>query len=217
MLLKNEGAALPLDVSAFGSIAVIGQLAGSKREILGPWVFAHDTEESVSIVDGLRARLGGAVGIEFAPVAGIPSRIYPSMFDGQDPSVENTPADYDDDAEIARAVALAAAADLAVVVVGERQNQIGEKSSRSTLDLPGRQLEQLQKIAATGTSVVLVVMSGRPLDLRWADENIPAIVQVWYPGARGGDAVASVLFGDVSPAVVLLSRPESAVLRTLPG
>ncbi|QKJ18910.1 glycoside hydrolase family 3 N-terminal domain-containing protein [Microbacterium hominis] len=200
VLLKNEGAALPLDASTFGSIAVIGQLAGSKREVLGPWVFAHDTEESVSIVDGLRARLEGTVSIEFAPGAGIPSRIYPSMFDGQDPTVENTPADYDDDAEIARAVALAAAADLAIVVVGERQNQIGEKSSRSTLDLPGRQLEQLQKIAATGTSVVLVVMSGRPLDLRWADENVPAIVQVWYPGTRGGDAVASVLFGDVSPA-----------------
>lgn len=200
VLLKNEGAALPLDASTLGSIAVIGQLADSRREILGPWVFAHDTDASVSIVDGLRSRLGDAVTLEFAPGAGIPSRIFPSMFDGQDPSVENTPADFDDDEEIERAVALAAAADIAIVVVGERQNQIGEKSSRSTLDLPGRQLEQLQKVTATGTPVVLIVMSGRPLDLRWADENVPAIVQVWYPGTRGGDAVASVLFGDVSPA-----------------
>jgi beta-glucosidase len=70
----------------------------------------------------------------------------------------------------------------------------------STLDLPGRQLEQLQRITATGTPLVLVVMSGRPLDLQWADENVPAIVQAWYPGTRGGDAVASVLFGDVSPS-----------------
>jgi beta-glucosidase len=106
----------------------------------------------------------------------------------------------DDDAAIARAVELAAASDVAVVVVGQRQNQIGEYASSATLDLPGRQLEQLQQVVATGTPVVLVVMSGRPLDLRWPDAHVPAIVQAWYPGTRGGDALASVLLGDVSPA-----------------
>ena len=199
VLLKNEGV-LPLDPTALGSIAVIGQLADSKRDTIGPWVFAHDTAETVTILAGIQARVGDQVRVDHAAGAGIPARLFASMFDRMDPTVVNTPADYDDDTEIDRAVALAASADVAVVVVGERQNQIGESASRSTLDLPGRQLEQLQRIVATGTPVVLLVMSGRPLDLRWANDNVPSILQVWYPGSRGGDAVANLLFGDVSPA-----------------
>jgi beta-glucosidase len=199
VLLKNDGA-LPLDADAVGRIVVIGQLADSKRDTLGPWVFAHDTSQTVSIVDGIRTRLGDGARVDHAPGAGIPARIFASMFDRQDPTVENTPAEYDDDREIERALALTAHADVAIVVVGERQNQIGENASRSTLELPGRQLEQLQRIVATGTPVVLLVMSGRPLDLRWADANVPSILQVWYPGTRGGDAIAALLFGDSSPA-----------------
>ena len=76
---------------------------------------------------------------------------------------------------------------------------IGEAASRSSLELPGRQLELLQAVVATGTPVVLLVMNGRPLDLRWAAENVPAILDIWYPGTQGGAAVANLLFGDVSP------------------
>ena len=76
---------------------------------------------------------------------------------------------------------------------------IGEMASRSSLELPGRQLELLQAVVATGTPVVLLVMNGRPLDLRWAAENVPAILDIWYPGTQGGAAVANLLFGDVSP------------------
>ena len=76
---------------------------------------------------------------------------------------------------------------------------IGEAASRSSLELPGRQLELLQAVAATGTPVVLLVMNGRPLDLRWAAEHVPAILDIWYPGTQGGTAVANLLFGDVSP------------------
>lgn len=199
VLLKNDGV-LPLDESQVGSIAIIGQLADSKRDTLGPWVFEHDNEETVSVLDGVRARVAAGVRVEHAAGAGIPNRLWPSIFDRMDPTTQFTPADYPDDAEIDRAVALASSADVAIVVVGERQNQIGENASTSTLDLPGRQLEQLQRIVATGTPTVLLVMSGRPLDLRWADEHVPSIVQVWYPGTRGGEAVARVLFGDVSPA-----------------
>ena len=85
------------------------------------------------------------------------------------------------------------------MVVGEWQNMIGEMASRSSLELPGRQLELLQAVVATGTPVVLLVMNGRPLDLRWAAENVPAILDIWYPGTQGGAAVANLLFGDVSP------------------
>ncbi|SDS27730.1 glycoside hydrolase family 3 N-terminal domain-containing protein [Actinoplanes derwentensis] len=200
VLLKNDGERLPLAAGSSGTVAVIGQLATGQRDTLGPWVFDHDTAETVTILDGLRARAEDGTTIVYAPGAGITERIHPSPFDRMDPTVETTPADYDHDTAIDQAVELAAGADIAIVVVGQRQNQIGEKASVSTLDLPGRQLEQLQRIHATGTPVILVVMSGRPLDLRWADGNVPAIVQAWYPGTRGGDAVASVLFGDVSPA-----------------
>lgn len=203
VLLKNDNDVLPLSEDRLSTVAVIGQLADSRRDVLGPWVFDHDITEAVTILDGLRSRLGDGVRVDHAPGANIPERLFPSPFEQMEAAAGTTtptPPDYDDDAEIERAVVLAAAADVAIVVVGQRQDQIGEKASTSTLDLPGRQLEQLQRIAATGTPVVLVVMSGRPLDLQWADGNIPAIVQAWYPGLRGGDAVAGVLFGDVSPA-----------------
>ena len=199
VLLKNADATLPLDAARLGSIAVIGQLADSQRDLLGPWVFDHDTTEAVSILQGIRDAATGAA-VTFAPGAGIPPRLYASMFDRMDPSAVNTPGDYDDDAAIAEAVEAAAAADVAVVVIGQRQNQIGENASSAVLDLPGRQLEQLQRIVATGTPVVALVMSGRPLDLRWVDAHVPAILQVWYPGTRGGEAVANALFGAVSPA-----------------
>jgi beta-glucosidase len=199
VLLKNDDRALPLQADRLTSVAVIGQLAASKRDTLGPWVFDHDINEVITILDGIRSRIGDQVRVDHAPGATIAERLYPSPFDQMDPP-ETIPADYDGDAEISRAVDLAAAADAAIVVTGQRQNQIGEKASLSTLDLPAGHLEQLQRITATGTPVVLVVMSGRPLDLRWADDNVSAIVQAWYPGTCGGDAIASILFGDTSPA-----------------
>lgn len=200
VLLKNENAALPLSRAGLNTVAVIGELADSKRDTLGPWVFDHDVDETVTILAGLRAAIGPDVRVDHAAGVHIPGRAFPSMFDmAEGITAPHRSADEDDTA-LDEAVALAAAADVAVVVVGQRQNQIGEMASTATLDLPGRQLEQLQRIAATGTPVVLVLMSGRPLDLRWADQHIPAIVQAWYPGTRGGDAVAAVLLGDVTPA-----------------
>jgi beta-glucosidase len=121
------------------------------------------------------------------------------MFDMFGNNAPVDPEGFDDEAELARAVALALESDVAVVVLGEWQNMIGEAASRSSLDLPGRQLELLQAVVATGTPVVLLVMNGRPLDLRWATENVPSILDIWYPGTQGGNAVANVLFGDVSP------------------
>lgn len=199
VLLKNADQILPLSPERLTSVAVIGQLADSQRDMLGPWVFDHDTSETVTILHGLQARLGGEK-IVYAPGAGILERKFPSPFDQADPAIARTPGDWDDDAEIDRAVAVARAADLAVVVVGQRQNQAGEKASTATLDLPGRQQEQLERVLATGTPVILVVVSGRPLDLRWASENVPAILQAWYPGTCGGDAVAAALLGETSPA-----------------
>ncbi|MGO4955941.1 glycoside hydrolase family 3 N-terminal domain-containing protein [Luteococcus sp. Sow4_B9] len=199
VLLKNEGL-LPLDVPALKQVAVVGQLADSARDSLGPWIFDFDVDETVTVLDGLRARFGEAVEVTWAPGASIPDRIFPSMFDAMEAEPTVTGEGYDDDAAIDLAVEQARQADVVVVVAGQRQNQTGEKASVSSLDLPGRQLEQLQRLQETGTPVVLVLMSARPLDLRWADENLPAILQAWYPGTRGGEAVAAALVGDVSPA-----------------
>jgi beta-glucosidase len=76
---------------------------------------------------------------------------------------------------------------------------IGEAASRSSLELPGRQLELLQAVVETGTPVVLLIMNGRPLDLRWAVDHVPAILDIWYPGTQGGTAAANLIFGDVTP------------------
>ena len=75
----------------------------------------------------------------------------------------------------------------------------GESASRSTLELPGAQGDLLEAVVATGKPIVLLLMCARPLDLRWAVENVPTILQVWYPGTRGGEAVANLLYGDATP------------------
>jgi beta-glucosidase len=121
------------------------------------------------------------------------------MFDMFGGNAPEDPEGFDDEAELQRAVELAQDADVAIMVGGEWQNMIGEAASRSSLELPGRQLELLQAVVETGTSVVLLVLNGRPLDLRWASENVPAILDIWYPGTQGGTAVANVLFGEVAP------------------
>ncbi len=197
VLRRNEGGLLPL--ASPGSIAVIGPLADSRRDTLGPWAFDFDLGETVTVLDGIRNRAGDGVQVGYAPGIRPARRAFPSMFDMFGNNAPIDPAGFDDDAELARAITLARAADVALVVLGEWQNMIGEAASRSSLELPGGQLALLQAIVATGTAVVLLIMNGRPLDLRWAAENVPAILDIWYPGTQGGAAVADVIFGDVAP------------------
>jgi len=199
VLLRNDGGLLPLDAARANSIAVIGPLADSRRDTLGPWCFDFDLGETVTVLEGIVSRSGGAR-VDCAPGIRPAQRVFPSMFDMFGNNAPRDPENFDDDAELDRAVAIAAGADVAVVVVGEWQNMIGESASRSSLELPGRQLELLQAVVATGTPVVLLVMNGRPLDLRWAADHVGAILDIWYPGTQGGTAVANLLFGDVSPA-----------------
>jgi beta-glucosidase len=197
VLLRNEGDLLPL--MSPGSIAVIGPLADSRRDTIGPWVFDYDLAKTVTVLQGIQERTGQGVEVGYAPGIRPAQRTFPSMFDMWGDNAPADPADFDDAAELERAVILARDAEVAVLVLGEWQNMIGEAASRSSLELPGEQLALLQAVAATGTPIVLLVMNGRPLDLRWAAENVPAILDIWYPGTQGGAAVADLLFGDVAP------------------
>ena len=199
VLLRNQGDVLPLDVGSLGSIAVIGPLADSKRDTLGPWCFDFDLDETVTVLEGIRSKVGNAVKIDYAPGIRPAQRTFPSMFDMFGGNAPEDPEGFDDEAELQRAADLAGEADVAIVVAGEWQNMIGEAASRSSLELPGRQLELLQAVVGTGTPVVLLVMNGRPLDLRWAAQHVPAILDIWYPGTSGGTAATNLLFGDVSP------------------
>ncbi len=197
VLLRNEGGLLPL--TGPGSIAVIGPLADSRRDTIGPWVFDFDLNETVTVLEGITNRAGEGVEVGYAPGIRPAVRTFPSMFDMFGNNAPADPAEFDEDAELDRAVTMAGESDVAVLVLGEWQNMIGEAASRSSLELPGGQLALLQAVVATGTPVVLLVMNGRPLDLRWAAENVPAILDIWYPGTQGGAAVADVIFGDVAP------------------
>ena len=209
VLLRNEGSLLPL--AGPSSIAVIGPLADSRRDTLGPWVFDFDLDETVTVLQGITDRAGDTAQVGYAPGIRPAQRTFPSVFDTFAGNTPTDPPGFDDGAEFTRAVSLAQTSEVAVVVLGEWQNMIGEQASRSSLELPGAQLELLQAVVATGTPTVLLVMNGRPLDLRWAAENVPAILDIWYPGTQGGAAVADLLFGDAAPGGKLpFSWPRTA-------
>jgi beta-glucosidase len=122
--------------------------------------------------------------------------VNPSPFEKLDEGYTR-PAPADDESGIRSAVDATNTADIAVVVAGEAQDMIGESASRSSLELPGRQRELINALLATGKPVVLLLMSGRPLDIN--EIKVPAILNIWYPGSQGGAAVANLLFGDAVP------------------
>jgi beta-glucosidase len=195
VLLKNENGLLPLDRKAIKSIAVIGPLADSARDTLGPWVFPQNKPQAVSVLAGLKAKLGPAVRVDYSEGVRMPPRTFPSPFAMLDPQPKKAP--LDEAAEIQKAVGLAKAADVAVLVLGEGQEMIGEGASRASLELPGRQQELLDAVVATGKPVVILLMSARPLNLH--DTRAGAILDLWYPGSAGGEAAANLLFGDAAP------------------
>lgn len=197
VLLRNEGQVLPLDPRALRKVAVIGPLADSARDTIGPWVFDHDNAETVTVLAGIRDHLAGIAEVEHATGVSIEQRLNPSFFDDI-PGFDIAPlVSVDDDAGIAAAVASAKDSDVALLVLGEAQNMIGEAASRSSLDLPGRQQELLEAVIATGTPTVLLMMAARPLDLKGASPA--AVLQIWYPGTQGGTAVANAVFGKIVP------------------
>jgi beta-glucosidase len=182
VLLRNEGNLLPLSKSV-KSIAVIGPNADDQREQLGDYVPRRILQTVTTVLAGVRAKVPNA------------KVTYVQGCDG-------FAAEPD---QIADAVKAARDADVAIVVLGERHMGTpratdGEGSDVSSLDLQGRQEELLEAVAAAGKPTVLVLSNGRPLSIRWAAQHVPAIVEAWNSGERGGEAVADVLFGDYNPS-----------------
>ncbi len=179
VLLKNEDQALPLSKDA-GHIAVIGPLGDNQYDLLGSWSAAGEWTDNVTLLQGIRNAVPENVRVSYAEGAKLD--LHDDSHDGFDEALQ-----------------LARQADVVIMALGEGRHMSGEAASRTNIDLPGAQQELLEAIHETGTPVVLVLMAGRPLDIRWADEHIPAIVNAWYLGTRSGDAIASVLFGDHNP------------------
>jgi beta-glucosidase len=199
VLLRNEGRLLPLGKTAYAKIAVVGPLADSQVDTLGSWAFNEDLTETVTVLAGLRNKAGSQAQLTFAPGVEI-SRKFPSPFAQLSRSKPPAPWTLEQaKAELRKAADLAGSSDLTILVLGETQVMSGEAASRESLTLPGNEEQLLEAVAATGKPVVLVLLNGRPLDIRWAAQHIPAILEAWYPGTQGGNAVANLLFGDAVP------------------
>jgi beta-glucosidase len=177
VLLKNEREALPLS-KAVRSIAVIGPLADDKRTPLGWWAGDGKAENTITPLTGIKAKVSPETKVSYAK--------------GCDLEGDSTTG-------IAEAVALARDSEVAIVLVGESSETVGEAASKSSLDLPGRQLDLVKAIAATGKPTVVVLINGRPLTANWIFENVPAVLEAWMGGTESGNAIADGLFGDVNP------------------
>lgn len=200
VLLRNEGNLLPLtkDDPNVSSIAVIGPLADSKRDMRGPWTLADDMKTAVTVVEGIREKVGPRVKVEYAQGVDI-RRTYPSIFALLAPPRPAPWSEMQKIEEFEKAVALVRSSDLVVLVLGEHEEMSGEAASHSTIELPGRQRELLEMVSTLGKPTVLVLINGRPLNISWAVDRVPAILEAWHPGSEGGNAIADLIYGDAAP------------------
>ena len=197
VLLKNNNNLLPLKKS--GTIALIGPLADNKENMTGTWSVAADFSTPISVLAGLKNVAGPGVKILYAKGSNLDEdslfEVRAGMF-GKSFKRDSRPAQQ----IIDEAVAIANQSDVIVAALGESAEMTGESSSRTNIKIPGAQEELLKALIKTGKPVVLVLFTGRPLALKWEQENVPAILNVWFGGTEAGNAIGDVLFGDVNPS-----------------
>lgn len=197
VLLKNDNQTLPLQKN--GTIALIGPLADNRENMAGTWSVAGRFDEAVSLKDGLEKALGDQVSILHARGANIvndaelEARV--SIFGKPTLRDERSPEEM-----IQEAVDIASQADVIVAALGEAAEMSGEASSLSDIEFPESQRDLLKALKKTGKPIVLVLFTGRPRAMTWENENLDAILNVWFAGSEAGDAIADVLFGDVNPS-----------------
>jgi len=190
VLLKNENKALPIS-KQISSVAVIGPNADD--DTLTQYRYGPSAVKGVTVLEGIKNLLGGKVKVNYAKGCEITNEHWP------DTEVLPEPLTDGERAGINEAVEVARNSEVAVVVLGDSGKTVGESASRTSLDLPGRQLELVQAVYATGKPVVVVLLNGRPLSINWIHKYIPAVLEGWFPGAQGGTAIAETLFGDYNP------------------
>jgi beta-glucosidase len=197
VLLKNQRNILPLKKG--GTIALIGPLADNKQNMPGTWSVAANFENATSLLTGLKEVAGNNVKILTARGSNLD---YDSLFEdragmfGKSLHRDSRPPSV----MIQEAVDIANQADVIIAAVGESAEMTGESSSRSNIEIPAAQKSLINSLLRTGKPIVLVVFTGRPLTLQWEQDNVPAILNVWFGGSEAGYAIADVLFGDVNPS-----------------
>ena len=197
VLLKNDRQTLPLKNTV--NVAVVGPLADRAPDMIGSWSAAGDGKQAVSILQGIKnvggpgVRVTYAQGVNVTDDAQLIARLNAH---GGELQIDPRPAET----TIAEAVRAAQGADVVVAVVGESQGMTGEAASRADIGLPGRQLDLLKALKATGKPLVVVLANGRPLALPWESQNADAILETWFGGTQAGNAVADVLFGVYNPS-----------------
>ena len=191
VLLKNEDNLLPLDRARTRNVLVTGPLADETNFMASR--YGPNGLDSESILDGIRGYLGEGCNVSYAKGCDVVDENWP------DSEIVPVPMTAKEKSMIREAVAKARKADVVIAVLGEDEWRVGESRSRTSLDLPGRQQQLLEALHATGKPVILVLVNGQPLTINWADRNIPAILETWFPSFRGGIAVAKTLWGDYNP------------------
>lgn len=210
VLLENRNQTLPLKKT--GTIALIGPLAESGLDILGSWSAQGVPEQAVTVRAGIEKAIEGKARLVTARGSNVidDQKVvdYLNFLNWDKPEVIQDPRPIETMVE--EAVAVAKEADVVVAVVGELRGMSHESSSRTSIDMPGSQRRLLQALKATGKPLVVVLMNGRPLAIGWEKDNADAMLETWYTGTEGGNAIADVLFGDHNPAAKLpISFPRS--------
>jgi len=201
VLLKNEKNILPLNKNIH-AVAVIGPNADN-ADFADTHYGPHGTK-GITVLQGIKEKLGKNVLVNYAKGCEIVDAHWPES------EVLPQPATTDEQAQMDSAVTLAKKSDVVIMVMGGNTKTAGESKSRTTLDLPGFQLDLIKAIKATGKPVIVTFINSQPISFNWVKENIPGIVEGWYPGTYGGTAIADVLFGDYNPGGKLtLTFPRS--------
>ncbi len=197
VLLRNQGNLLPLKKSQ--TIALIGPLADTKENMPGTWSVATDLGRSITVRQGLQNALAGNTSLLYAKGSNL---MHDSLYEDRATMFGRSLHRDNRSAEVLlnEALAIAAKADVIIAALGEASEMSGEASSRTDIRIPDAQRELLKALLNTGKPVVLVLFAGRPMELKWESENVPAILNGWFGGTEAGNAIADVLFGDVNPS-----------------
>ena len=191
VLLKNSNHLLPLDLSHTKNILVTGPLATATDYSVSR--YGPSNIHVVSVLDGIKNYVGGRAAVDYVKGCDVIDSTWPQseILPLSLTSVEKT--------AIAKAVTKARSADVIIAVMGEGREQVGEGMSRTSLNLPGKQLDLLKALFKTGKPVVLLLINGQPLTINWSNKYLPAILECWFPGEPGGTAIANTLFGESNP------------------